>query len=94
MKRVGTEDREKVVRMGRAVRLARLARNVAQRELARRLNVKPPVLQRWENGRSVLPAYRLVEIARILDVSIPLLVSNEQKWIPERESACNRAVAQ
>lgn len=65
-KRTNAIDRH----VGAQVRRLRLARDMAQAELGRRLGVSFTQVQKYERGVNRVSATRLFEIAKLFDVSI------------------------
>jgi transcriptional regulator with XRE-family HTH domain len=57
------------------VRSAREAQGIQQGELAERIGVKPPNLNRFEKSNKPLPESKLIEAARILNLNYEYLVS-------------------
>jgi transcriptional regulator with XRE-family HTH domain len=58
------------VAFGERFRAARLARNLTQREVAQRLDVRENDVRRWETGRNLPTAHRLPAIRRVLWVTL------------------------
>jgi transcriptional regulator with XRE-family HTH domain len=54
--------------VGTAIREARLARNMTQRELAERLGTSPANVSRWETGAAMPGLDRLGALCEALDV--------------------------
>lgn len=54
--------------MGAAIREARLARNMSQRELAERLGTSPANVSRWETGAAMPGLDRLGPLCDALEV--------------------------
>lgn len=56
--------------LGRALRLERDARGLSREWVASRLNVSVSTIQRYEEGRGRIPAARLWQLCKLLDVSV------------------------
>jgi|GEM_PF-1096272 len=60
---------------------SRIAKKLTQEELATQLNVTRQAVSKWEQGRGIPDVASLKNIARILDISIDDLLSNEETKI-------------
>lgn len=63
------------MRIGETIRKYRKERNMTQEEMAKRLGVTPPAVNKWENGNSYPDIMLLAPIARLLDISVDALLS-------------------
>lgn len=62
------------MQMGETIRKYRKEKNLTQEEMARRLGVTPPAVNKWENGNSCPDIALLAPIARLLDISLDTLL--------------------
>lgn len=67
------------MQVGNTIRKYRKERNLTQEEMASRLGVSAPAVSKWENGNSLPDISLLSPIARLLDISIDLLLSHEKE---------------
>ena len=65
--------------IGRNIRFFRIEGGFSQTELAVRIGVTFQQLQKYENAANRVPAGRLIHIARILHVPVPILWSEHPK---------------
>ena len=56
-------------RLGRRMRSYRLRKGMSQRKLADELDVTYQMVQKYENGKSRISAQRVIQMARIFDVT-------------------------
>ena len=63
------------MQIGETIRKYRKERNMTQEEMAKRLGVTPPAVNKWENGNSFPDIMLLAPIARLLDISVDTLLS-------------------
>ena len=63
------------MQIGEVIRKYRKEKNMTQEEMARRLGVTPPAVNKWENGNSCPDILLLEPIARLLDISVDTLLS-------------------
>lgn len=63
------------MQIGENIRKFRKEKNMTQEEMARRLGVTPPAVNKWENGNSCPDIMLLAPIARLLDISVDTLLS-------------------
>lgn len=63
------------MQIGETIRKYRKERNMTQEEMAKRLGVTPPAVNKWENGNSCPDIMLLAPIARLLDISVDTLLS-------------------
>lgn len=61
--------------IGENIRKYRRAKNLTQEEMARRLGVTAPAVNKWENGNSYPDITLLAPIARLLDITLDTLLS-------------------
>ena len=73
------ENNSRIARMafGLRLRMARQAKGMTAEKLAFALGVNPPCVHWWEHGRNYPMTERLIEMAKLLDVSIDWLVGRE-----------------
>ena len=63
------------MQIGETIRKYRKEKNMTQEEMANRLGVTAPAVNKWENGNSYPDIMMLVPIARLLDISLDTLLS-------------------
>lgn len=63
------------MQLGEVIRTYRKKRSMTQEETARRLGVSASAVNKWENGNSLPDITLLAPIARLLDVSLDVLLS-------------------
>ena len=63
------------MQIGETIRKYRKERNMTQEEMAKRLGVTPPAVNKWENGNSYPDIMLLAPIARLLDISVDTLMA-------------------
>lgn len=63
------------MQLGEVIRTYRKSKNMTQEEMAGRLGVTAPAVNKWENGNSFPDIMLLAPIARLLDVSLDTLLS-------------------
>lgn len=61
--------------LGKVIRKYRKIRNLTQEEMAGRLGVTAPAVNKWENENSYPDITLLAPIARLLDISLDTLLS-------------------
>lgn len=61
--------------IGEVIRKYRKEKNMTQEEMAKRLGVTTPAVNKWENGNSFPDIMLLAPIARLLDISTDTLLS-------------------
>ncbi len=61
---------------------ARKAAGLTQAELAERLNVSQPAVQRWETGKREPGYFELGQLAGLLGIALPDLIGNEPSHVP------------
>lgn len=62
------------MQIGETIRKFRKEKNLTQEEMAKRLGVTPPAVNKWENGNSCPDITFLVPIARLLNISLDTLL--------------------
>ncbi len=67
------------MRIGSTIRKYRKDKNLTQEEMAKRLGVTAPAVNKWENGCSLPDVSLLSPIARLLNISIDTLLSHESE---------------
>lgn len=63
------------MQLGEVIRTYRKKRNLTQEEMARRLGVTAPAVNKWEKGNSLPDITLLAPIARLLEISLDTLLS-------------------
>ena len=63
------------MQLGEVIRTYRKKKNMTQEEMARRLGVTAPAVNKWENGNSYPDIMLLAPIARLLDITVDTLLS-------------------
>ena len=71
------------MQIGETIRKYRKERSMTQEEMAKRLGVTPPAVNKWENGNSCPDIMLLAPIARLLDISVDTLLSFEGELTDE-----------
>lgn len=71
------------MQIGEVIRKYRKARNMTQEEMANRLGVTAPAVNKWENGNSLPDITLLAPIARLLDISLDTLLSFQEELTME-----------
>lgn len=61
--------------IGEVIRKYRKEKNMTQEDMANRLGVTAPAVNKWENGNSMPDIMLLAPIARLLDISVDTLLS-------------------
>ena len=64
--------------MGKIIREYRKSKHMTQEEMARRLGVTAPAVNKWENENSYPDIFLLAPIARLLDISLDTLLSFQE----------------
>ena len=67
------------MQVGDVIRKYRKDKNITQEEMAKRLGVTAPAVNKWENGNSLPDISLLSPIARLLNISTDTLLSHEQE---------------
>jgi transcriptional regulator with XRE-family HTH domain len=67
------------MQIGDVIRKYRKDKNITQSEMANRLGVTAPAVNKWENGNSLPDVALLSPIARLLNISVDTLLSHEQE---------------
>lgn len=63
------------MQIGAVIRKYRIEKNMTQEEMANRLGVTPPAVNKWENEKSLPDISLLAPIARLLGISVDTLLS-------------------
>ena len=74
------------MQVGEVIRRYRKEKEITQEEMAKRLGVTAPAVNKWENGNSLPDVSLLSPIARLLNISIDTLLSHE-KELSEAEAS-------
>ena len=83
--------------LGEKLTQARKVAGLTQADVAAKLNVSRQAVSRWESGQSKPSTEKLLELARIYDVSLDWLCSDasdagalvQEKNLDERDPVCN-----
>jgi transcriptional regulator with XRE-family HTH domain len=67
------------MQVGNIIKKYRKDKNLTQEEMAKRLGVTAPAVNKWENGYSMPDISLLSPIARLLNISIDTLLSHEKE---------------
>ena len=67
------------MQVGDVIRKYRKDKNITQEEMAKRLGVTAPAVNKWENGNSFPDISLLSPIARLLNISTDTLLSHEKE---------------
>lgn len=59
------------MQIGEVIRKYRKKKNMTQEEIAKRLGVTTPAVNKWEKGVTQLDIMLLAPIARLLDITCP-----------------------
>ena len=71
------------MQIGKTIREYRKKNNMTQEEMARRLGVTAPAVNKWENGNSMPDITLLAPIARLLNISLDTLLSFREELTKE-----------
>lgn len=71
------------MRIGEVIRTYRKNRNMTQEEMARRLGVTAPAVNKWENNVSLPDITLLAPIARVLETTPDTLLSFREELTQE-----------
>ncbi len=71
------------MQIGKVIRKYRKAQNLTQEELAKRLGVTAPAVNKWENGNSTPDIALLAPIARMFHISVDELLSYKEELTEE-----------
>ncbi len=71
------------MQIGEVIRKYRKSKNMTQEEMANRLGVTAPAVNKWENGNSLPDIMLLAPIARLLDISLDTLLSFREELTQE-----------
>ncbi len=69
--------------LGKVIRKYRKIQNMTQEEMARRLGISAPAVNKWENENSYPDITLLAPIARLLDISLDTLLAFEKELTTE-----------
>lgn len=75
------------MQLGKVIRTYRKNKNMTQEEIAGRLGVTAPAVNKWENGNSLPDITLLAPIARLLDISLNTLLSFQEDLTEEEIQA-------
>ncbi|HAX53118.1 helix-turn-helix transcriptional regulator [Muricomes intestini] len=67
------------MKIGEVIRKYRKSKNMTQEEMANRLGVTAPAVNKWENGNSLPDIMLLAPIARLLDITLDTLLSYQEE---------------
>ena len=70
------------MKLGEVIRKYRKIKNMTQEEMANRLGITAPAVNKWENGNSLPDITLLSPIARLLDISLDTLLSFQEELTP------------
>lgn len=73
-----------IMQIGQVIRTYRKKKAMTQEEMAARLGVSAPAVNKWENGNSMPDIMLLAPIARLLDVSLDTLLAFQEE-LTDRE---------
>ncbi|MDE6844246.1 MAG: helix-turn-helix domain-containing protein [Lachnospiraceae bacterium] len=71
------------MQIGQVIRQYRKKKDMTQEEMANRLGVTAPAVNKWENGNSMPDITLLAPIARLLDISLDTLLSFREELTRE-----------
>ncbi|MBC8587790.1 helix-turn-helix domain-containing protein [Paratissierella segnis] len=71
------------MQIGEVIREYRKKKNITQEEMANRLGVTAPAVNKWENGNSQPDIMLLAPIARLLNITLDTLLSFEEELTAE-----------
>lgn len=75
------------MQIGQVIRKYRKMKNMTQEEMAKRLGVTAPAVNKWENNASFPDITLLAPIARLLDISLDTLLSFREELTAEEIKA-------
>ena len=81
------------MQIGETIRRCRKSKNMTQEEMAGRLGVTAPAVNKWENGNSLPDITLLSPIARLLGISVDTLLSFRERLTPAEISWRNTRTA-
>ncbi len=67
------------MQLGEVIRIYRKSKDMTQEEMAKRLGVTAPAVNKWENGNSYPDILLLAPIARLLGISVDTLLSYREE---------------
>ena len=71
------------MQIGEVIREYRKRKKITQEEMANRLGVTAPAVNKWENGNSQPDIMLLAPIARLLDITLDMLLSFQEELTAE-----------
>lgn len=71
------------MQIGETIRKYRKVKNMTQEEMANRLGVTAPAVNKWENGNSLPDIMLLAPIARLLDITVDTLLAFREELTQE-----------
>lgn len=71
------------MQIGEVIRTYRKSKNMTQEEMANRLGVTAPAVNKWENGNSLPDIMLLAPIARLLNITLDTLLSFREELSAE-----------
>lgn len=75
------------MKIGEVIRKNRKKINMTQEEMANRLGVTAPAVNKWENGNSMPDITLLAPIARLLNITLDTLLSFKEELTAEEIKA-------
>lgn len=87
------DDEKLKIRIGKNIALFRKKRGLTQAGLAERINYSDKAISKWERGESVPDVVTLVTLARQLDVTVDMLLSDPNA-LPEQTGRVQQAMDQ
>ena len=76
-------EKRKMMQIGDVIKKYRKEMNLTQEEMAKRLGVTAPAVNKWENGNSFPDITLLVPIARLLNINMDTLLSFQENLSDE-----------
>lgn len=73
------------IKIGKFISLKRNEKNITQSELAERLNITDRAISKWENGVCLPDASNMVDLCKILDITLNDLFSGEVVDMKDKE---------
>lgn len=73
------------IKIGKFISLKRKEKNITQSELAERLNITDRAILKWENGICLPDADNMLDLCKILDITINDLFSGEVVYMEDNE---------
>lgn len=72
--------------IGTVIKKHRKEKNLTQEEVAKRLGVTAPAVNKWENGKSFPDISLLSPLARLFNISVDTLLSHQEELSPDAAS--------